>query len=81
MIVPGGNVNLTCSATFGSENGSTPHIDYVWSGPAMRDYGNNHILLLQDLHISDAGQYMCTASFLQSSITAGIPVALQSKHL
>ena len=74
-LVAGESVNLTCSATFGSEDG----VQYVWSGPAVNDSGSNRILSLHNIHLSEAGEYKCSASLHNSSITAGIPVVLQCK--
>ena len=38
IVLAGGPVILTCSASFGSEDSSTSGVRYVWSGPAMSDY-------------------------------------------
>ena len=72
-LVAGESVNLTCTATFGSEDG----VQYMWSGPAVNDSGSNRILSLHNIHLSEAGE--CSASLDNSSITAGIPVILQCK--
>ena len=73
-LVAGESVNLTCSATLISENSSTSGIQYVWSGPAMNDSGSSQILSLHNIHLSQAGEYKCSASLHNSSITAGISV-------
>ena len=46
----------------------------------MNDSGNSRILSLHNIHLSEAGEYKCSASLHNSSITAGIPVVLQCKH-
>ena len=74
-LVAGESVNLICSATFGSEDG----VQYVWSGPATNDSGSSQIFSLHNIHLSEAGEYKCSASLHNSSITAGIPVVLQYK--
>ena len=74
-LVAGESVNLTCTATFGSEDS----VQYVWSGPAVNDNGSSQILSLTNIHLSEAGEYKCSASLHNSSITAGIPVVLQCK--
>ena len=76
-FVAGESVNLTCTATFLTED--TSNVQYVWSGPAMNDKGSNRILSLTNIHFSEAGEYKCSASLHNSSITAGIPVVLQCK--
>ena len=77
-VVAGESVDLTCTATI--EDSITSSIQYVWSGPAMNDNGNSQILSLHNIHLSEAGEYKCSASLHNSSITAGIPVVLQCKH-
>ena len=74
-LVAGESVNLTCTATFGSEDG----VQYMWSGPAVNDIESNCILSLHNIHLSEAGEYECSASLDNSSITAGIPVVVQCK--
>ena len=77
-LVVGESVALTCSATL-SDNINASSIQYVWSGPAMNDSGSSQILSLHNIHLSEAGEYKCSASLHNSSITAGIPVVLQCK--
>ena len=74
-LVAGESVNLTFTGTFGSEDS----VQYMWSGPAVNDNGSSQILSLHNIHLSEAGEYMCSASLHNSSITAGIPVVLQCK--
>ena len=74
-LVVGESVALTCSATLSDSS----NIQYVWSGPAMNDSRSNRILSLHNIHLSEAGEYKCSASLHNSSITAGIPVVLQCK--
>ena len=76
-LVAGKSVNLTCTVTFLTED--TSYVQYVWSGPAMNDKGSNRTLSLTNIHLSVAGEYKCSASLHNSSITAGIPVVLQCK--
>ena len=45
----------------------------------MNDYGNNCILSLHGVHLSDAGEYMCTATTPNSSVTSVIHVNVKSK--
>ena len=77
-IVAGETVDLTCTATIGSEDSSSSSVQYVWSGPAMNDYESNGVLSLHNIRLSEAGEYMCSATLLNSSITAVISVILQS---
>ena len=77
--VVGESVKITCSATFISDNSNTSGVQYVWSGPAINDSGSSHILSLHNLHLSEAGEYKCSASLHNLFITAGIPVVLQCK--
>ena len=74
-LVVGESVALTRSATL-SDNSNTFSIQYVWSGPAMNGSGSSQILSLNSIHLSEAGEYKCSASLHNSSITAGIPVVL-----
>ena len=74
-LVAGESVYLTCSATLSSASS----VQYVWSGPAMNDSESNHILSFTNIHLSEAGEYKCSASLHNSSIIAGIPVVLQCK--
>ena len=70
------NVDLTCSATF---EDISSRVEYVWSGPVMRNYASQPVLPLPNIQLSDAGLYMCTATVHNSSITAVISVTLQCK--
>ena len=79
-LVVGGYVKFTCSASFIFDNSSTSGVQYVWSGPTINDNVSSQILSLHNLHLSEAGEYMCSASLHNSSITAGIPVVLQCKY-
>ena len=45
----------------------------------MNDYGNNHNISFHDVHLSDAGEYMCTATVPNSSVTSVIHVNVKSK--
>ena len=78
-LVAGESVDLMCSATI--EDSNTSSMQYVWSGPAMNDIynGSRPILSLHNIHLSEAGEYKCSASLHNLFITAGIPVVLQCK--
>ena len=79
-LVVGESANLTCTAGSGlSDNSNTSGVQYVWSGPAVNDNVSSQILSLYNIHLSEAGEYKCSASLHNSSITAGIPVVLQCK--
>ena len=78
-LVVGESVDLTCSATHIYENTNTSSVQYVWSGPAMDDNVSSQILSLHNIHLSEAGEYKCSASLHNSSVIAGIPVVLQCK--
>ena len=43
----------------------------------MNDYGNNRNISLHGIHLSDAGEYMCTA-MPNSSVTSVIHVNVKS---
>ena len=75
-VVAGESVDLKCSATI--EDFTMQH---VWSGPAINDMynGSRPILSLHNIHLSEAGEYKCSASLHNLFITAGIPVVLQCK--
>ena len=73
------SIELTCFARFGSSDSSRSTVRYLWSGPATNDNWSNRILSLHNIHLSEAGEYKCSASLHNSSITAGIPVVLQCK--
>ena len=45
----------------------------------MNDYGNNRNISLHGVHLSDAGEYMCTATMPNSSVTSVIRVNVKSK--
>ena len=77
--VVGESVKITCSATFISNMSNTSGVQYMWSGPVMNDSGSSQILSLHNIHLSEAGEYKCSASLHNLSITAGIPVVLQCK--
>ena len=83
QVVAGEFVNLACSTIFGYEDSSTSSVHYLWSGPAMNDYGNNRNISLHGIHLSDAGEYiyiyMCTATMPNSSVTSVIHVNVESK--
>ena len=79
QVVLGESVNLTCFIIFGSEDSSTYSVHYLWSGPAMNDYGNNRNISLHSVHLSDAGEYMCTTTMPNSSVTSVIHVNIKSK--
>ena len=80
-LVVGKSVKFTCSATFIFDNNSTSSVQYVWSGPAMNDNGSSQILSLHNIHLSEAGEYKCSASLHNLYIAACIPVVLQCKQL
>ena len=54
------------------------NVQYLWSGPATNDNWSNRISL-HNIQFSEAGEYKCSATLHNSSITAGIPVVLQCK--
>ena len=68
-----------CYATFIYEDNSTSRVHYVWRGSAVTDNGGSQILSLHNIHLSEAGEYKCSASLHNLSITADIPVVLQCK--
>ena len=45
----------------------------------MNDYGNNRNISLHGVQLSDAGEYMCTATIPNSSVTSVIHVNVKSK--
>ena len=45
----------------------------------MNDYGNNRNISLHGVHLSDAGEYMCTATIPNSPVTSVIHVNVKSK--
>ena len=71
QFVAGESVNLT---SFRPEDTSTSSMHYLWSGPAMNDCGNNRNIS----HLSDAGEYMCTATMPNSFVTSVIRVKVRS---
>ena len=78
-LVVGESVAFTCSATFISNKSDTSSVHYVWSEQAMNYSGSSQILSLHNIHLSEAGEYKCSASLHNLSITAGISVVLQCK--
>ena len=66
---------------FGSEDSSASSVHYLWSGPAMKDYGNNRNISLHGVHLSDAGEYKCSATTPNSSVTSVIHINVQSKYI
>ena len=45
----------------------------------MNDYGNNRNISLPGIHLSDAGEYMCTATMPNSFVTSHIRINVRSK--
>ena len=80
QVLAGEFVNLTCSTIFGSEDSNTSSVQFLWSGPAINDYGNNRILSLHGIHLSDAGEYKCTATTPNSFVTSVIVSMLKVSH-
>ena len=63
----------------GSEDSNASSVHYLWSGPAMNDYGTNRNISLHGVCLSDAGEYMCTATMPNSSVCSIIHVNVKSK--
>ena len=45
----------------------------------MNDYGNNRNISLYGVHLSDAGEYMCTATMSNLFVSSLIHVNVKSK--